>query len=222
MIPGVELVIMGKQGAGKGTQATRLCRHYVIPHISTGDIFREAVRSDNDLGGRVREYLDAGELVPDDLVLAVIHERLEKPDSQERGFMLDGFPRTVNQAKDLDEMLKPSGGLDVVVNLDVPTDIVLERLAGRRVCAECKANYGTERPPELEGVCDVCGGTLQRRADDTDAGIRRRLELYEEQTRPVLEWYEDQGRLVSVIATGGVEEVTDRLIAAIDTQLNRR
>lgn len=220
MIPGVKLVILGKQGAGKGTQAVRLCRHYVIPHIATGDIFRAAAAVGTPMGVRAKSYMDAGELIPDDIVLGVIHERLEAPDTQERGFLLDGFPRNTAQAEDLEAMLGPRH-LDAVLDLEIDTELVLHRLASRRVCEVCSTIYGSEQQPELADVCDSCGGKLVQRDDDTEDAIRRRLQLYEEQTAPLIDWYGARDLLLPIDATGTPEEVTDRIIGAIDSHRQR-
>lgn len=221
MIPGVKLVILGKQGAGKGTQAVRLCRHYVIPHIATGDIFRAAAASGTEIGLKAKTFMDSGELIPDDVVLGVIHERLEAPDTQERGFLLDGFPRNAAQADDLEKMLQPRA-LDAVLDLEIDTDLVLERLASRRVCETCSTIYGGSQPTTTSGVCDSCGGKVVLRADDTEDAIRRRLQLYEEQTKPLIEWYGDRGLLLQIDAVGAPEEVTDRIVGAIEAHRDRR
>lgn len=221
MIPGVKLVILGKQGAGKGTQAVRLCRHYVIPHIATGDIFRAAAASGTEIGLRAKTFMDAGELIPDDVVLGVIHERLEAPDTQERGFLLDGFPRNAAQAEDLEKMLEPRQ-LDAVLDLEIDTELVLERLASRRVCEVCSTIYGGSQPATTIGVCDSCGGNVVQRADDTEDAIRRRLQLYEEQTTPLIDWYGQRGLLLGIDAVGAPEEVTDRIVGAIEAHRDRR
>ena len=218
MVPGARLVILGKQGAGKGTQCTRLARHYVVPHISTGDMFRAAVRAGTEFGRKAKEFMDAGELVPDEVVIGVVAERLGQDDTANRGFILDGFPRNVHQAKELDEILAPTG-LDLAIDLDVPTDVVLRRLASRRVCTSCGTNYSTESPPAKDWACDVCGGEVVQREDDTEAAIARRLMIYEEETEPVLIWYLQQDKLTAVDGTGTPDSVTARLIRAID---NRR
>ena len=179
-------MVLGKQGAGKGTQAVRLSRHYVVPHISTGDTFRAAVRSGSEFGQKARKYLDAGELVPDEIVIGMVQRAADPHDTTQRGFILDGFPRTVGQADALIEMLDPVG-LDLVINLEVATEHVLGRLAGRRVCADCGANYSVvDNPPRVRDICDVCGGEVVQRDDDTEAAIRRRLELYERETAPLI------------------------------------
>ena len=220
MVPGTRLIILGKQGAGKGTQAVRIGRHYAVPHISTGDMFRAAVRSGSEFGRKAREFMDAGELVPDDVVIGLVRERLTQDDARLRGFILDGFPRTVQQAEALDQML-PNGGVELVVDLEVPTDVVLKRLASRRVCVECGTNYSVERPPSDPETCDVCGGKVVQREDDTVSAIRRRLELYEEQTAPLIAWYLAKDKLVTVDGIGDPDKVTTRLIRAIDLRLRR-
>jgi adenylate kinase len=221
VVPGRRLAILGKQGAGKGTQAVRLSRHYVIPHISTGDIFRAAVKSGSAFGERAREYMDQGELVPDAVVIGMVRERLAADDARERGFLLDGFPRTVPQAEALEQMLAPTG-IDLVVNLDVPTTVVLKRLASRRVCVDCGTNYSTDQPPRVDWVCDVCGGKVVQRDDDTEAAIARRLALYEQQTNPMIAWYVERSRLVTVDGEGDPDEVTARLIRTIDARTSGR
>jgi len=215
LVPGIRLIVLGKQGAGKGTQCSRLSHHYVVPHISTGDIFRAATRSGSELGRKAKEYLEAGELVPDDIVLGVVAERLAQDDTRVRGFVLDGFPRTAAQAQGLQEILAPET-LDLAVELAVPTEVVLHRLASRRTCSACGANYSTERPPSVNWTCDICGGEVVQRADDTVAAIRRRLALYEEETAPLIDWYMERDKLLSVNGTGHPDEVMERLVRAID------
>jgi adenylate kinase len=214
-------VVLGKQGAGKGTQCVRLARHYAVPHISTGDMFRAAVRSGSEFGAKARKFMDAGDLVPDDVVIGLVRERLGQDDARLRGFVLDGFPRTVHQAEALDEMLASQGGVELVVDLEVPTEVVLKRLASRRVCVECGTNYSVERPPEDPETCDICGGKVVQREDDTESAIRRRLELYEEQTAPLIAWYLAKDKLVTVDGVGEPDRVTTRLIRAIDRRLRR-
>ena len=216
MSTGASLVVLGKQGAGKGTQAVRLSRHYVVPHVSTGDTFRAAVRSGSEFGEKARRYLDSGELVPDEIVVGMVRERLTRGDATHRGFVLDGFPRTVVQAEALSEMLHPRG-LDLVIDLAVETEQVLTRLASRRVCNDCGANYSTaENPPRVGDICDVCGGEVVQRDDDTELAIRRRLELYERETAPLIDWYSRQDLLASIDGTGSPDQVTSRVVAEID------
>ena len=213
--------MLGKQGAGKGTQCVRLARHYAVPHISTGDMFRASVKSGTDAGLEAKVWMDAGDLIPDDVVIGVVRERLEREDARLRGFVLDGFPRTIEQARALDEILAPQE-LDLVIDLQVPTDVVLRRLAGRRVCVDCGTNYSVDSPPADDWTCDVCGGKVIQREDDTETAIRRRLELYEEQTAPLITWYLSKDKLVTVDGVGMPDQVTARLIRAIDRRLKRR
>jgi adenylate kinase len=219
--PGARIVVLGKQGAGKGTQAVRLSRHYVVPHVATGDTFRAAVRSGSEFGQKAKRYLDAGELVPDEIVIGMVRERLTKDDTTHRGFILDGFPRTVGQAAALMNILVPRS-LDVVINLDIATSEVLGRLASRRVCSDCGANYGeVDNPPRLIGICDVCGGEVFQRDDDTELAIRRRLELYERETAPLIEWFHKRALLTTVAGIGTPDEVTDRLVAEVNRRKQR-
>ena len=220
MVPGVRLVLLGKQGAGKGTQCVRLSRHYVVPHISTGDMLRSATRSTTDFGRQVADYMRAGELVPDDVMIQVVEHRLEQHDTKERGFLLDGFPRTVGQAEALEALLAPRG-LDLVLDLEVPTEVVLERLASRRVCSVCGQIFGIDNPTRRGSICDTCGGELSQREDDTEDSIRRRLELYTMQTEPLITWYLERHKLAAVDGMGPPERVTGRLVRAIDNRRHR-
>ena len=215
MIPGARLVMLGRQGAGKGTQCTRLSRHFVVPHISTGDMLRAAVKEGTEFGRKAQEYMSAGELLPDDIIIGIVEERLEKDDTKNRGYILDGFPRTEEQAESLAEITgdKP---LDMVIDLDVPTGVVLERLASRRVCADCGANYSVQSPPKHNWTCDHCGGEVIQREDDTEDAIKRRLALYEEETAPLIDWYSRRDLLMVVDGDGHADEVTARLIRAIE------
>jgi adenylate kinase len=215
VVPGARLIILGKQGAGKGTQCVRLSRHYVVPHISTGDMFRAAVKSRSDLGEKAKEFMDAGELVPDEVVMGLVAERLGLDDTKARGFVLDGFPRTVHQAKGLAELLTPDE-IDLVVNLEVPTEVVLRRLASRRVCIDCGANYSVDSPPRLNWTCDICGGEVVQREDDTEGAIRRRLDLYQRETRPLVDWYAERDLLAEVDGVGDPDEVTGDLVRSVD------
>ncbi len=212
---GPKLVLLGKQGAGKGTQCVRLARHYVIPHISTGDIFRNARRSDTDEGRRFKEFLASGELVPDDVVVEVVRKRLEVDDTRRQGFILDGFPRTIRQAEALAELLQPDS-VDLAIDLQIPSELAVERLGGRRVCRDCQNNYGPASPPRIEGLCDYCGGEVVQRDDDTEVAIRRRLMLYEKETAPIINWYLERDALKVVDGTGDADEVTARLVEAVE------
>lgn len=214
-------MILGKQGAGKGTQAERLAQRFSVPRISTGDMLRVAVRAETDVGMRAKQAMDTGELIPDDVVIGVVRDRLSHEDADGRGFILEGFPRTVVQAEALDDILSPRR-IDLVISLDVPTGVVLRRLASRRVCEECGTNYSTDRPPGHDWTCDLCGGRVIQRDDDTETAITRRLALYEEQTAPLISWYLATDRLAAVDGVGSPDVVTGRLLRAIDSRLARR
>ncbi len=215
MVPGVRLVVLGKQGAGKGTQCVRLSHHYVVPHVSTGDMLRREVKAQTNFGLRAKKLMDDGELISDELIMEMVASRLSERDARARGFVLDGCPRTIPQAERLDEILEPDR-LDLVIDLEVPTPVVLKRLASRRVCVDCGTNYSVFSPPSVNWTCDVCGGEVVQREDDTEEAIRRRLELYERATAPLLERYETRGILARVSGTGPADVVTRRCVHAID------
>ena len=216
---GPRVVLLGKQGAGKGTQAARVAEHYGVVHLATGDIFRAAARDETELGIEARKYIDRGELVPDKIVIGVVREHLMADDGAlvRNGFVLDGFPRTQVQAIELDVALGPDA-LHVVANLDVPTEVVLRRIAGRRVCVQCGTTYHIDQPPKDPWFCDVCGGHVVQRDDDTEDAVMRRLELYEIQTLPVIQYYRRSGRLLNVDGDGGSDEVFKALIEAIESR----
>ena len=215
MTPGVRLILLGKQGAGKGTQCVQLSRHYVVPHISTGDMFRAAMKSSTEMGKVARTFVDAGKLVPDEVVIGIVAERLSEKDARGRGFILDGFPRTVNQAKALTKILAPVR-LDIVVDLEVDTSMVLARLASRRVCSSCGHNYSVQQPPKFNWNCDHCGGEVVQRDDDKAEAIQTRLDLYESQTRPLIEHYTGEGLLHEVDGSKPMEYVFTAICRAID------
>jgi adenylate kinase len=217
VIPGARLVLLGRQGAGKGTQCVRLSRHYVIPHISTGDMLRSAVKEGTEFGRKAKEIMDRGELVSDEIMGGVVDERLRHDDTHNRGYILDGFPRTVGQAELLGKITEDQP-LDLVIDLVVPVDVVLERLAARRVCTDCATNYSVDSPPRYGWVCDNCGGDVVQRADDTPEAIQKRLDLYERETTPLIAWYEQHELLQEVDGLGSADEVTTRLIEAIDSK----
>ena len=220
MIPGVRLVVLGKQGAGKGTQCVRLSHHYVVPHVSTGDMLRSEVKSRSSMGVRAAKLMEQGELIPDDLVMELVGLRLSERDTKGRGFVLDGCPRTTGQAEQLEQVVIPFG-LDMVVDLQVPTPLVMKRLASRRVCVDCGANYSTAAPPLVNWTCDVCGGEVVQREDDTEEAIERRLNLYEEETAPLIDWYKKRNLLVEITGTGSPDAVTRRVVGAIDLMRHR-
>jgi adenylate kinase len=215
VIPGVRLVILGRQGAGKGTQCVRLARHYVVPHISTGDMLRAAVKEGTDFGRKAQEYMSRGDLLPDDIIIGVVGERIAKDDTRTRGYILDGFPRTVGQAEALGE-LTVAEPLDIVIDLEVPEEIVLQRISNRRVCVDCGTNYSVQTPPRYNWTCDVCGGEVVQREDDTPEAVRKRLDLYNEETEPLIAWYIGKDLLVTVDGLGSADKVTENLISAID------
>jgi adenylate kinase len=212
----VRLVLVGPPGAGKGTQAQFIASHFAVPKISTGDIFRTNVSDGTDLGLEARKYMDAGDLVPDEVTIGMVKDRLSHDDTSE-GFLLDGFPRTVQQAVVLDDMLAAHDvGLDVVLELVVDDEEVVRRLSGRRTCRRCGHVWHLDfDPPATEGVCDRCGGELFQRDDDSELTIRHRLEVYADQTSPLIGYYGDRGLLSGVDATGPVEDVTERAINAL-------
>lgn len=215
----VNVVLMGPPGAGKGTQAGTVARLISVSHIASGDLFRELIKQDTENARQVKGYMDRGELVPDELTVSIVMEELDQPDAQ-NGFILDGFPRTVAQAEALDERLRAEGRqIDRVINLVVPEDVLLARLSGRWLCRQCHASYhAVFSPPTQEGMCDRCGGSLYQREDDTLETAKRRLEVYDQDTRPVLEYYSKAGILTEVVGDRTVGEVTDALREAILTQ----
>jgi adenylate kinase len=213
-------VVLGKQGAGKGTQCVRLSHHYVVPHVSTGDMLRAAVKTGSDLGLKVKETMERGELLGDDLIMEMVAERLAERDARARGFILDGCPRTTHQAEALAALMAP-GDIDLVVDIEVPTEQVLRRLASRRVCVDCGANYSVSSPPKVNWTCDVCGGEVIQREDDTEEAIRLRLELYERQTEPLIEWYAKRGQLAEVNGVGSPDAVLRRIIRTVEDRRNQ-
>jgi adenylate kinase len=218
MSRGPRLVLLGKQGAGKGTQAARLAEHYGIAHVSTGDLLRAAAAAGTPAGKEAEQYMNRGELVPDDLVLRIVEERFAEDGLADQGFVLDGFPRTLAQAEKLEEILA-GHPLDVVINLDVPTEIVLDRIAGRRVCENCGTTYHVSAPPKDDWTCDVCGGRVVQRDDDTEEAVMRRLELYEKETVPIIDYYRKLGKLAVVDGTGDSDEVFERLVQQVEQRL---
>lgn len=214
----MNLVFLGPPGAGKGTQAERISEKYGIAHISTGDIFRENIKKGTELGRKAKEYMDRGELVPDEVVIAIVREALSGEECA-RGFLLDGFPRTVAQADALEKMLEEIGRpLDRVVNLSVPDQVVVERLTARRTCRNCGRNYHLMfNPPKVDGVCDACGGELYQRDDDREETVRARLEEYRRKTQPLIDYYREKGLLVEVAGDGGIDEVTEAIQDALQS-----
>lgn len=209
-------VLLGPPGAGKGTQAVRIVEKYNVPHISTGDIFRENIKNGTELGKKAQEYMNKGELVPDDLVIEIATTRLLADDCKE-GFLLDGFPRTVYQAEKLDEFLKEHGmELDVVIDIEVEKEELITRLTGRRVCKACGASYHVVNiPPRKEGICDSCGGELFQRADDTVETVNNRIEVYNEQTMPLVDYYKNADKLAVADGALSLDAVFAEIVKAI-------
>lgn len=212
-------VLLGPPGAGKGTQAVRLVEKYEIPHISTGDIFRKNIKEGTELGKKAQEYMNAGALVPDELVVDLVKDRLQQDDCK-NGFLLDGFPRTIFQAEKLDEFLSESNlKMDIVINLKVEKEALIKRLTGRRVCKDCGASYHIVNiPPKKEGVCDICGGELIQRKDDNIETVENRIDVYEEQTAPLIGYYKEAGSLVDFDGEASLDEVFDAIVQAIGEQ----
>ncbi|MFF8371247.1 adenylate kinase [Streptomyces lydicus] len=213
----MRIVLVGPPGAGKGTQAAYLAKNLAIPHISTGDLFRANISQGTPLGVEAKSYMDAGNLVPDSVTIGMAEDRLEQPDAAE-GFLLDGFPRNLGQAEALDEYLKVKNlTLDAVLDLEVPEDEVVKRIAGRRICRNDSSHvfHAEYNKPKVEGVCDVCGGGLYQRDDDREETVRKRLEVYHTETEPIIDYYKEQGLVVTIPALGKVEEVTERSMAAL-------
>ncbi|MFZ8787584.1 adenylate kinase [Thermocrinis sp.] len=203
------IVFLGPPGAGKGTQAKLLSQRMGFLHLSTGDLLREAVKNQTPLGKKAKEYMDRGELVPDELIVQLIEETMPK----DGNVILDGFPRTVNQALALEEMLRVKGEkISKVLFFDVPDEVIIDRLSGRRVCSKCGAVYHVKyNPPKVEGVCDLCGGSLVQRDDDKEEVVRKRLEVYRKQTQPLIEFYQERGIIYKLDAGKGVEELFEEV-----------
>jgi adenylate kinase len=212
----VRVVLVGPPGAGKGTQAQFIASHLTIPTISTGDIFRSNVSQGTELGRAAKAYMERGDLVPDEITIAMVASRMQEDDAQ-AGFLLDGFPRNVPQAETLKKMLTDwETRLDLVLELVVDDDEVVRRLSGRRTCRRCgRVWHVLFNPPSRAGQCDDCGGELFQRDDDREETIRHRLDVYQQQTQPLIEFYADEGILLGVDATGPVEEITDRALSAL-------
>ncbi len=204
----MKLLIMGRPGAGKGTQAANIKEYYGIPHISTGDMFRAAIKNQTKLGLTAKEYMDKGALVPDEVTIGIVQERLLEDDCK-KGFLLDGFPRTIAQAESLEKFLNENEiVLDAVLDVDVPAEILVRRMVGRRVCKGCGATYHVEfNAPKVEGICDVCGTPLIQRNDDTQATAENRLNVYDKQTAPLLEFYKERNLLKTVNGNQALDKV---------------
>ena len=222
MIPGARLIILGRQGAGKGTQCVRLSRHYVVPHISTGEMLRAATKEGTPFGLEAEGYMHRGELLPDDVMIGIVNERLAHEDTTRRGYILDGFPRTIAQAHGLVKITADQP-IDLVIDLEVPRDLVLQRLAGRRVCQDCGTNYRVEASDKRRRAwtCENCGGDVVLRDDDTEEAINRRLDIYEQETMPLMDFYRERSELVVTDGVGDADDVTRRLVTTIDARRDR-
>ena len=212
----MKLVLLGPPGAGKGTQAAEIVKKYNVPHISTGDIFRKNISEGTDLGKKAKEYIDKGLLVPDELVVAIVKDRLSEADCKE-GFLLDGFPRTVDQADSLDTELKELDyKLDNVINIHVDKESLIERAVGRRICKSCGATYHVSfNKPKEVGKCDLCGGELFQRSDDTEETVTKRIEVYLEQTEPLTEYYKKKGILVDINGDQDIDKVFSDIVSIL-------
>ncbi|HBV97611.1 MAG: adenylate kinase [Peptococcaceae bacterium BICA1-7] len=212
----MNLLIMGPPGAGKGTQAEVLVKELNIVHISTGDMFREAIKQGTEMGKKAKEYMDQGALVPDEVVIGMVKERLSQPDTK-GGFLLDGFPRTVEQAGALDKTLASLDiKLDGVVNIVVPLDKLMARLTGRRVCKGCGASYHVIfNPPKAEGKCNTCGGELYQRTDDNEESVGTRLKAYQDKTQPLIDYYKGKGLLMDINGDQEIKKVLDEIVKAL-------
>ena len=214
----MNIILMGLPGAGKGTQASEIVKKYPIPHISTGDMFRKAIKEETDLGKQAKSYMDRGELVPDEVTIGIVRERLAEEDAK-KGFLLDGFPRTVEQADALNDILSSLGReVDAVINIQVPEEELMNRLTGRRICEVCGTTYHLVfNPPKVESICDLDGGKLYQREDDNPETVANRLSVNVKQTKPLLDFYENQGVLKNIDGSREIEIVTEDVIQILET-----
>ena len=215
----MRIILLGPPGAGKGTQAAGIVDKYKIPHISTGDIFRKNIKEGTDLGKKAKEYIDQGLLVPDELTVGLVTDRITQADC-ENGFMLDGFPRNVSQAEQLDAFLKENNiELSNVINIEVDKNILVSRAVGRRICKSCGATYHVEfNPPKIEGVCNVCQGELYQRADDNEETVSKRIQVYLDETRPLADYYAKVGILSNINGQQSIDEVFGDIVAALGSE----
>jgi adenylate kinase len=212
----MKIILLGPPGAGKGTQAKSISEAYHIPHISTGDIFRKNITEKTPLGVEAKGYMDRGQLVPDELTINLVTDRLQNEDCK-NGYLLDGFPRTVKQAEALDAYLNKNGNsIDAALLIDVPFSFILERMTGRRVCSECGASYHVKNnPPKIEGKCDLCGGALTQRKDDSEDTVNERLDVYEKQTQPLVEYYKKNNILKVLDGTRAIDKVFEEICSLL-------
>ena len=216
----MNLILLGPPGAGKGTQASGIVDKYNVPHISTGDIFRKNIKENTELGKKAKEYLDSGKLVPDELVVAIVEDRLKEDDTK-KGFLLDGFPRTVFQAEALDKFLQSiDSKIDAVVNIEVDKGILVGRAVGRRICKSCGATFHIEfNPPKKSDICDVCGGELYQRSDDNEETVSKRIEVYLNETQPLIDYYKGQDILLTIDGEQDIKKVFQDIEKALGSEL---
>ncbi|GGI41051.1 adenylate kinase [Mammaliicoccus stepanovicii] len=214
----MNIILMGLPGAGKGTQASEIVKKYPIPHISTGDMFRKAIKDETELGKEAKSFMDRGELVPDEVTIGIVRERLAEEDAK-KGFLLDGFPRTVEQADALNEILSQLGRqVEAVINIEVPEEELMNRLTGRRICEVCGTTYHLVfNPPKVDGVCDLEGGKLYQREDDNPETVSNRLSVNIKQTKPLLDFYENQGVLKNIDGSRQIEDVSKDVIQILES-----
>ena len=213
----MNMIFLGLPGAGKGTQAKKVSAKYNIPHIATGDIFRNAIKNETSLGKKAKNYIDKGELVPDEVTIGIVRNRLQEDDCQ-NGFILDGFPRTINQAEALNKIMEElNTELDLALYIKVSEKELIKRLSGRRVCEDCGATYHVEfNPPEKEGICDKCGGKLIQRSDDKEETVKNRIEVNREKTEKLIKYYKDEGILETIESNGGIDQVFNEVTSVIE------
>ena len=213
----MNIILMGLPGAGKGTQASEIVKKFPIPHISTGDMFRKAIKDETDLGKEAKSYMDRGELVPDEVTVGIVKERISEDDAK-KGFLLDGFPRTIEQAEALNNIMSElDREIDAVINIEVPEEELMNRLTGRRICENCGTTYHLVfNPPKVDGICDIDGGKLYQREDDNPETVSNRLSVNVKQSKPILEYYNEKGVLKNIDGSKDIEEVTNDVIDILD------
>ena len=213
----MNIILMGLPGAGKGTQASEIVKKFPIPHISTGDMFRKAIKDETDLGKEAKSYMDRGELVPDEVTVGIVKERISEDDAK-KGFLLDGFPRTIDQAESLNQIMSElDREIDAVINIEVPEEELMNRLTGRRICERCGTTYHLVfNPPKVDGVCDIDGGKLYQRKDDNPETVSNRLSVNVKQSKPILEYYNNKGVLKNIDGSKDIDEVTNDVIDILD------
>lgn len=213
----MNIILMGLPGAGKGTQASEIVKKLPIPHISTGDMFRKAIKDETDLGKEAKSYMDRGELVPDEVTVGIVKERISEDDAK-KGFLLDGFPRTIDQAESLSQIMSElDREIDAVINIEVPEEELMNRLTGRRICEKCGTTYHLVfNPPKVDGICDIDGGKLYQREDDNPETVSNRLSVNVKQSKPILEYYNNKGVLKNIDGSKDIDEVTKDVIDILD------